>query len=262
MLRPILLFSLLLAALYAAPTLQEMQQEQRIALIVANGNYANAPLPDAPKEAVRMRDFLKQHGFETLYYENADKRTFIKALRELALRTKAGGIALFYYYGHALQQGGTNFLVPYEAPVLDERSIRYETINLSNILDKLSKMPCRTAIALLDTPFGNPFGKRYEPEKPGLAPMKAQRKTSIFLATQPGKKSDGGFTTRFIKAMQTQGVSLEHGSDTLEQGSKPSQRPHISIDPGTRFYFILPASLSLEEPAPKPRMQPPARSFG
>ena len=258
MLRPILLLLLLLSALFSAePTLQEMQKEQRIALIIANGDYAAAPLTAAANEGTMMRDFLRQHGFETLYYENADRRTFIKAIREFALQCKPDGVALFYYFGHALQQDGINYLVPFEAPVLDGSRVRYETIDLSNILGKLSKLPSRTAIALLDTPYGEPFGKQYRPEKPGLAPIKPQAKTSIFLAAQPGRKTAvGHFTTRFIQAVQTQGTSLKEGAKHLQE----STRSWISVDPGVRFYFVLPAMLSKEM-----QMTPtetPARSFG
>jgi hypothetical protein len=240
MLRLIAIVLLFVLSLDAA-TLQEMKQERRVALMIVNDDYAVAPLEGAPQEAEKMHDFLKNTGFDVLMGKNVDKREFIGLLRKFTAKVRSGSVALFYYYGHTVQFDGKNYLIPYEAPIIDARSVRYEALELASVLDKITKMQSRTNIVILEIGFGHPFNDGFAPDKPGLAAVNAQERMSLFITVTPGKTVQSSqLTRRFIKAMGTQGISLSQGADFMNAAAKPGTDASISIDTQNPFYFILP----------------------
>lgn len=250
MLRTLVTLTLLCVALFATPTLDQMQKERRIALVIANADYAAAPLSEAIASATAMRTFLEGCGFEVLYGENVTKKDMIALLREFTTKIRNGGSALFYYYGHAIQNNGENYLIPYEASVFDDPGVRYQAIKLDGILRNLDKMPNRTYIAVLETAFGNPFKGSYTPDKPGLAPLKMHKKGSLFLSAHPGKSiSRSALTKRFITFMKSKGLSLKEAKPYLENTEGRDAKPLIRIDETNPFYFVLPDTLSRAKPA-------------
>jgi len=50
----------------AVEELEEMQAEQRMALVIGNGDYANAPLRNPPNDAVAMAAALRACGFNVI----------------------------------------------------------------------------------------------------------------------------------------------------------------------------------------------------
>ena len=258
MLRVITLLLIALSVSAAPVTLEQMRKEPRIAMVVANGTYDKSPLSHADREGKRMRAFLEKAGFEVLYGENLDRRGFISLLREFTLKSEPGGVALFYYFGHAFQHGGKNYLLPLDATIMRPGDVRFQAIELDAVLGKLEKRANRTFIAVMETAFPNPPTGAFTPEKAGLAPITLE-KSSYFLSTRPGRTAaNGELTRRFVQAMQTPGISLEQGKRYLDASSAPSRTPLMHTGPEP-FYFFLPKQLSETEREP---IVEPIRSFG
>ena len=139
--------------------------QRRSALIIGNAGYAREPLPNAVNDARALGSALRALGFEVVVVEDAGRETMRSAVAGFGKRLKAGGLGLFYYSGHGLQIEGSDHLVPVNADIASEASLRLEAIRLENIIGEMSKpRPDRMNVLILDTcrnaPFRPPLRRR------------------------------------------------------------------------------------------------------
>ena len=85
-----------------------LAKSPRIALVLGNKDYAQAPLKNPLHDASDIRDALLSVGFEVIYRENADVTAMTTAVREFKERIQEGGVAMVYYSGHGAQADGIN----------------------------------------------------------------------------------------------------------------------------------------------------------
>jgi tetratricopeptide (TPR) repeat protein len=132
---------------------------QRLALLVGNSKYQNLnPLKNPKNDVDKLAAKLEQLGFEkpTVVYDlNHDD--FVGALEKFKLRIAPGDIALFYYSGHGVQLGGTNYLIPVTMPSgAGSTTVQGIGIPLTLIRDALNSAKlsliildaCRTGLSL------------------------------------------------------------------------------------------------------------------
>ena len=91
------------------------RKEQRIALVIGNGDYKASPLTNPVNDARAMADALKETGFAVIRKENASLKEMTLALRDFGDKLKKGGVGLFYYAGHGMAIKGRNYLIPVDA---------------------------------------------------------------------------------------------------------------------------------------------------
>src|SRR5207253_5211109 len=97
---------------------------RRIALVIGNGAYTNAPpLKNPPNDASDMAVTLKALGFDVASGINVNQRDMKRLIREFGQSLKAGGSGLFYYAGHGAQLNGRNYLVPTGAMIEKENDL-------------------------------------------------------------------------------------------------------------------------------------------
>src|SRR5579872_1022736 len=85
--------------------------DQRVALVIGNGAYVNAPaLKNPANDAKAMAAMLRRAGFAVIEHEDTTRRTMIEALRSFAEKLTPGGIGLVFYAGHGVQARGANYL--------------------------------------------------------------------------------------------------------------------------------------------------------
>jgi uncharacterized caspase-like protein len=95
--------------------------ERRIALVIGNGAYTNAPtLKNPPNDARDMAATLRTLGFDVTSGLNVNQREMKRLIREFGQKLKGGGSGLFYYAGHGVQSTGRNYLIPIEADIQSE----------------------------------------------------------------------------------------------------------------------------------------------
>src|SRR6266568_1273632 len=82
----------------------------RVALVIGNGAYTNAPtLKNPPNDAALVGATLKGLGFEVLVATNKSQREMKQLIRDFGQRLRAsGGVGLFYFAGHGVQSNGHN----------------------------------------------------------------------------------------------------------------------------------------------------------
>jgi len=240
------------------------QKESRIALVVGNGAYQNADaLKNPVNDARAMAGVLRDAGFEVILSENATRRALTASLREFSAKLTPGGVGLFYYAGHGMQVRGANYLLPVDAALSSEDELRYETIDVNDVLNRFDEARTRLSLVILDACRDNPFARRFRSTSRGLAQTDAPRGTVIAYATAPGDTAADGdgdnglYTTELLKAIVLPGLKLEEvfkrTIDGVARASRNKQTPWVASSFRGEFYFHAAAAA----PAPPPAAQPP-----
>jgi hypothetical protein len=138
-----------------------LQSERRVALVIGNANYkvAGVSLPNPRNDAQDISAVLATIGFEVVTAMDTSKRDMDFALQRFARLATNADSALFFYAGHAMQFQGRNFLMPIDAELEDEISVRYQTVGLEEVraaLDRASGIK----IMILDACRNNPLANR------------------------------------------------------------------------------------------------------
>jgi hypothetical protein len=191
--------------------------KNKIALVIGNSSYQNAPLKNPMNDAIAFSNELRALGFEVLNYNNVSRKTFREAIHEFGDKLRENkGIGLFYYAGHGLQSEGVNYLVPVDAIIEKDYDIQDECIRADFVLRMMETNANPMNIIILDACRNNPFTRSSRSVGQGLAqPERAPSGSIIAFATAPGKTasdgdtSNGLYTQELIKAMKKPGLSIE-----------------------------------------------------
>ena len=100
----------------------------RVALVIGNGSYTQAPLGGAMSDARSVADTLRDGGFDVIFTADARKPEIEAAIERFARTIERGAIAVVYYSGYAVQYRGRNFLLPLDAKIASEADVRWESI--------------------------------------------------------------------------------------------------------------------------------------
>ncbi len=105
--------------------------EKRIALVIGNSAYHNAPpLANPRNDATEMGKLLKQIGFDVDVVVDATKPQMDQALRRFGDNLAGSIAAVFYYAGHGIQIDGINYILPVDVTLKTERDLRYPALTL------------------------------------------------------------------------------------------------------------------------------------
>lgn len=146
---------------------------QRIALVIGNGDYKDAPLSNPVNDARAIVQALKESGFTVILRENTSQKALLSALREFGDKLRGGGVGLFYYAGHGMQIKGRNYLIPVGAAIEREDEVAYAAVDAQAVLDKMEAAGNGTNIMILDACRNNPFTRSFRSGNAGLATMDA-----------------------------------------------------------------------------------------
>ncbi len=240
----------LIASLFALPALAE----NRVALVIGNGNYIGQPhLINPPHDAEDMAQVLQGLGFKVIQGTDVDKAGFDAKLHEFARSTTGADVAFFFYSGHGMQINGVNYLVPVDAPITKE-DLEFQTVTMDFVQKLLER--AKTKIIVLDACRNNPFaaalgenlGTRAVNANAGLA-MATAPDLGYFIAfaTQPGHvASDGAgrnspFTTSLKTHIDAAGLSISDlmivVRNDVVQTTGGQQIPWDHSALASRFYF-------------------------
>jgi len=195
---------------------------RRVALIVGNGAYQNAPsLPNPPNDAADMAQSLRNLGFDVVEGRDLDKRGMESKIREFGKKLDGADLALFFYAGHGLQVADKNYLVPIDAKLERPGDLGLDTITVDDVLAQMESEP-RVNLIFLDACRDNPLsrslarslGARSTAVSQGLAPIESAVGTMIVYATQPknvaldGEGRNSPFTAALLKHIPTPGLEI------------------------------------------------------
>jgi hypothetical protein len=252
------LFGVAISLLATASFAQDAAKAKRLALVIGNGTYKDAPLPNPLHDAEDMEKVLKASGFVVIRRTNASLKEMHLALREFGDRLDRQGTGFFYFAGHGLQVRGRNYLMPVDADIAREDEVAFQALDLGAVMEKLDSAKNPVNIVVLDACRDNPFGKRLAPSAKGLAPVDAPPGTFIAYSTAPGSTAADGrgrnglYTQHLVAQIEKPGRPIEEVFKAVRAGvradSKSLQVPWESTSLETSFMFHNPP-----KPAPAPQ---------
>lgn len=224
--------------------------ERRVALVIGNSTYKDAPLKNPVNDARDMAAALRKLGFEVIEKTNLTQKEMNRAIVQFGEKLRIDTTALFFYAGHGMQVKGKNYLIPVDAQIQSEASVRAETVDVDGVLDQLTVSPLN--IVILDACRNNPFERRFRSMGGGLAQMDAPKGSLIAYATAPGKTAADGesrnglYTQELLKHIQTPGLPLEAVFKRVRIGvmaaSGETQMPWETSSLTGEFFFRSAAS--------------------
>lgn len=194
------------------------QRGPKVALVIGNGRYVNAPeLPNPPNDARALAAALRGLGFKVIEGFDLDGTEMREKIGEFSIAMEGASTTLLFYAGHGMQVAGRNYLIPIDARLERPSSLGIEAIAVNTILSDMESEK-RTNLVFLDACRDNPlsrslarsFGASRSTEiGQGLALVSAGIGTLITFATSPGDVAlDGSgnhspFTAALLKYIGT-----------------------------------------------------------
>jgi len=260
----------LLAVMVAVPA-----EARRLALVIGNDGYQNVqPLKNARADAKAIAAELKDVGFDVTLKQDLTQKLMKSALRDFKAQVAGGDEVVFYFSGHGVQFGGTNYLIPVDITADSEAQVADDAVPLQRILDDLTEQKARFSLAIIDACRSNPFkeaGRAIGGR--GLVPVTPATGQMIMYSAGAGQAAldnlgphdtnpNGVFTRVLIQEMRKPGVPAgtllkDVQSDVVElaHGVGHEQVPAL-YDQSLGKFFFRAAAPALRLPAAAPHRPP------
>lgn len=251
------LAGIVIASLVWALICQPAVADKRVALVLGNSNYLRAPkLTNPENDAEDLAGVLRGLNFEVIFKTDVDRRGLDLALEEFERRAQGADTAMFFFAGHGLQHRGRNYLVPIDADLEDEVSLRYNTLALDRVRDALDAAS-GVKIMVLDACRNNPLAdklvsgtggaSRSVEVTRGLARLDRAEGMVVAYATQADRVAQDGigrnspFSAALVRRLQEPNLEIATlfrrvAQDVFEQ-TGGRQRPELSISLLQDFYL-------------------------
>jgi TPR repeat protein len=255
---------------------------KRVALIIGNSNYQNVPrLPNPSADAVSMAQMFKDAGFEFVDMQlDLGGVEFKRALRRFSDAAIDADTAILFFAGHGMEVLGTNYMIPIDAKLADERDAPDEAIALDRILEAVDGAK-RLRLIILDACRDNPFSvsmKRHIATRSasrGLAKVEPQTSdTLIAYAARAGSTAEDGkgehspMTTALLHNLTVPGLDIRLAfgliRDEVVKITSNRQEPFVygSLGGGIISLVPQPSQPISPDPIAGPTGGPPPPSIG
>jgi formylglycine-generating enzyme required for sulfatase activity len=244
--------------------------ERRVALVIGNGAYANAPrLPNPAHDADDVADALQNIDFDVIRGVDLDQAGMQDAVVRFARAAASADVGIFYYSGHAMQFNGVNYLMPVDARLDDEADL-YRFTKVDDVLGYLQQVKA-LKILVLDACRDNPLAETLKRSigstrgvvlQRGLAAMQAPMGTIVSYSTQAGRTAADGtgrnspYTAAFLRHIEEPaeiGDIFRDVSAEVFRTTGEKQLPELSLSIIGKLYLKGPASVTapvLPRPSP------------
>lgn len=252
-----LIFLLLAGCLGLSAQCAPAFADKRVALVIGNSKYSNTPALENPvNDATDVSQALSSIGFKVTLKLDASKRDMDQAIAQFARDATSADAAMFYYAGHGMQFQGQNYVMPVDAELKDEISLRYEMTAMDDVKAALQRSP-GVKIMVLDSCRNNPLAAklvrsisantRDVPNVQGYARPEKTRGMIIVYATQAddvardGSGRNSPFSAAFLKEVKEPGLEIgtmfrRIGGDVY-QATDGLQSPELSISLVPEYYL-------------------------
>ena len=234
---------------------------KRVALIIGNGAYKDAPLKNPTNDAQDMGTKLKSLGFSVTVLTNLDRKRMNDAIREFSQTASGADAALFYFAGHGMQADGRNYLLPVGQIFEDENDVKNDAVDAVQVLERLESASPKVSILILDACRNAPLKRPTRSGTRGLARMEAPSGALVAFATMPGGVSadgdgrNGVYTKHLLRHIGTPDISIEQVFKLVrldvERETKRSQSPREESSLVSEFFFIPPVNRPGDTPEAK-----------
>jgi len=218
---------------------------KRVALVLANSAYQNAPsLTNPVNDGAVIAKTLKDAGFDIV-----DSRHDLTALdtrrvlRDFADSTRDADIAVVYYAGHGIEVDGSNYLIPVDAKLERDTDVYDEALSLDRVLVAVEPAK-QLRLVILDACRDNPFGRTMKRTlaSRGIGRSLAQvepASTNTLIAysakagftAQDGDGANSPFTIALSKHLTTPGLDVRRAfgfvRDEVLKSTGNKQEPFV-----------------------------------
>jgi formylglycine-generating enzyme required for sulfatase activity len=206
---------MIFAAAIGAHTADAQGSAPRVALVIGNGAYAEAPIEDAVEGARQVADVLRQGGFTVLYLENARRDEIQQGLAKFAQGLERGGNGIVFYSGHAVQYQGRNYLLALDTKITDADDVRREAVDVDLFLDPLIVARTPGSVIILDASRSNPWQPLLPGGHRGLAEPEPVESITFVCSAAPGRvvssapRAGKVFSEQLVQAMKTPDLGFD-----------------------------------------------------
>jgi len=239
-------------------------EELRLALVIGNSANPDAPLRNPANDARLLSETLNAVGFAVTEVVDADWRAMKRAIQDFGRQLDLAGdnaVGLFYYAGHGIQVGESNYLVPVGAPIATEADVGIEAVSAQSVLAQMEYARNRLNIVILDACRNNPYRRSFRSAPNGLTKMEVPSGSLLAFATAPGDVAADGAGDNSPYALALAAAMAEPGLDVLPlfrevrvrvRETVPRQVPWFESSLDGEFYFTpgAPASPPAAETTP------------
>ncbi len=196
----LLIAVVLLPMLAASGLAQQPGEAARVALVIANEAYPEAPIGGAAQQGRVVAQVLSAGGFDVVAVENADRNALRQAIATFAGKLRRGAQVVVFYSGHAIQRRNRNFL-------LSTQNGAGGAVDLDEIVDPLIVSRPASALLFVDAGRDNPWQGKAK----GLLPLEPMEGIAVLFPAAPGKTLPGGpdrAVEAWLKAIRTPGLEM------------------------------------------------------
>ena len=226
----------------------KQQSGRRMALIIGNGAYTNAPrLKNPANDATDIAEALSKLGFNVDHGVDLTQKQMKFMIREFGQKLRGGGQGLFYFSGHGVQLRGRNYLIPVDADIQSETDVEDQGVDANLVLGLMDEAGNGLNVVILDACRNNPFARSFRSASNGLAQVDAPTGTLIAYATAPGRVArdgagrNGTYTAELLNQMRVLGLPIEellkHVRANVKQQTNGDQVPWESSSLIGDFYL-------------------------
>ena len=241
----------------------EVLADTRVALVIGNGAYQNAPhLPNPINDATDVAAALKRDGFDTILATDLGKAAMDEVSIRFAKAARTADVAIFYYSGHAIQFAGVNYLAPVDINLTDEADLR-RMVRVDDVVADLQQAK-NLRILVLDSCRDNPLADQLKrsigasralPLQRGLAKIDSPLGMIVSYATQSGRTAEDGsgrnspYTAAFLKNIEAReeiGTIFRRVSADVYETTGHTQLPELSLSLIGEFYLHGRSDISVD----------------
>lgn len=233
----------------------------RVALVIGNSGYRHAPeLTNPERDAEDIGRALTRLGFEVDLASDLDFDQLRRALRAMDQKALGADMAVIYYAGHGIEVDRTNYMIPVDAQLSNDRAISYEAVPLDLALQAVAgatKLKLVIVDACRDNPFINTMDKTDASRSlgRGLGGIEPTAGTLVVYSAKEGTVALDGdrggnspFATALLSHLEEPGLEINflfrkvrddvlkitrRAQQPFTYGSLPAEEIYLSAPSGT-----------------------------
>jgi len=187
----------------------------RMALVLSNEAYPNAPLRTPRDDGSKVARRLVQLGFRVVEARNLRLKDAQLAIHNFAEALKPETQVVFHFAGYGVQSQGKNYLAPVGVEPLSEAAVKHEMLSVDRILGQLMPAERGGVLMLLDACRINPFTRHLRLAGSGPAIMTPPPGAAVVFSSEPGRfafegeSANSPFTIALLEALDRRGLALD-----------------------------------------------------
>ena len=270
-----LTFLTLLAANFGVMATEKRLSQKRVALVIGNSNYQYSPALKTPANDARdLAKTLRLLNFSVMEETNLDAEGFSNTMAAFSKRLEGADVALLYFAGHGLQFRGENYLVPVDARLKNEFTLKREAFPIRDIIDQM-ETKARINLIILEASRNNPLSKKLRAtlgasrsvelgQGLGRIPGLTGDTLLVYAAARgaealDGKDRNSPFMKALLKHISTPRLEIEvmlkRVARLVRKTTKQYQRPERLSRLTSEFYFNEQPARQRSEQAAQERLQ-------